>query len=167
MKTDSASPFDPYSQQTRLTIRRTPLNWAVACGIRLRPYQKEIARAVMDSVLNGRGLTFTVVLPRQSGKNEVQAHLLSWLLYRAGPRGGRMVSVSPTFHPQAIHSMERVRKYLDRSPGTSGRWSSSGFLYRYDQARLQFLSAAGNAKVVGVCPDNGGASPLRDDREGA
>ena len=28
--------------------------------IRLRPYQAEVARAVLDSVLNRRGLTFTV-----------------------------------------------------------------------------------------------------------
>ncbi len=145
--------LDPLAQQARI-LRRNPMNWALNCGIRLRPYQVEIARAVMDSIVQKRGRTFVVILPRQSGKNEVQAHLLGWLLYRAGLRGGRIVSVSPTFHPQAVHCMERVRKYLDLNPGTRDSWSSSaGFMFRYDQARLQFMSAAETSRVVGATAD--------------
>ncbi len=153
MKTEVVT-FPTYKQRMRTTIRRSPMHWALTCGIQLRPYQIKIASAVMDSVLHKRGLTFVIILPRQSGKNEVQAHLLAWLLFRAGPRGGRLVSVSPTFHPQAFQSMERVRRYLDASPGTRGEWSSgAGFLFRYDQARLQFMSAAGSSKVVGATAD--------------
>jgi hypothetical protein len=141
------------TEETR-RIRLTPMNWAISCGIHLRPYQVEIARAVMDSVIHKRGRTFVIILPRQSGKNEVQGHLLCWLLYRAGPRGGKIVSVSPTFHPQAFTCMERVRKYLDLSAGTRDHWTSSGgFTFRYDQARLQFLSAAGTSSVVGATAD--------------
>ena len=39
----------------------------------LRPYQNEAAEAILRSALNGRGLTFTVVMARQAGKNELSA----------------------------------------------------------------------------------------------
>ena len=69
-------------QYMRDTIRRSPVAWAHACNIHLRPYQVQIARAIKDSILHQRGLTFVVILPRQSGKNELQAHLFAWLLFR-------------------------------------------------------------------------------------
>jgi hypothetical protein len=37
----------------------------------LRPYQLEPARAVLDSVVNRRGLSFSVMMARQAGKNQV------------------------------------------------------------------------------------------------
>ena len=48
--------------------------------VNLRPYQVEIGRAVMDSVLNERGLTFTVEIARQGGKNELSAQMEVLLL---------------------------------------------------------------------------------------
>ena len=48
--------------------------------LKLRQYQVEVANAVVDSVVNQRGLTFVVIFPRQSGKNELQAQLESYLL---------------------------------------------------------------------------------------
>ncbi len=36
----------------------------------LRPYQLDVARAVARSVADRQGLTFTVMMPRQSGKNQ-------------------------------------------------------------------------------------------------
>ena len=41
----------------------------------LRPYQREIGAAIMDSVLGKKGLTFSVEIARQGGKNELSAHL--------------------------------------------------------------------------------------------
>ena len=41
----------------------------------LRPYQLEPARAIVDSVLRRKGLTFTVLMARQAGKNELSAQL--------------------------------------------------------------------------------------------
>ncbi len=102
----------PLAQLIRSTIRRSPVMWAAASGVTLRPYQARIANAVKDSVINHRGLTFVVILPRQSGKNELQAHLFSWLLFRYSRRGGSIVSVSPTFKPQTLNSMDRVRRSL-------------------------------------------------------
>ena len=40
---------------------------------KLRPYQKEIAKAVLGSVFGGKGLTFSVEIARQGGKNELSA----------------------------------------------------------------------------------------------
>lgn len=146
--------YSPLANRFRETIRLNPMNWAETSGVTLRPYQIEIANAIADSVLHSKGLTFVIVLPRQSGKNELQAHIFAWLMYRAGHKGGRIVTVSPTFKPQTINSMDRVRLSLDKCTGTRGQWkSSSGFIYRFERSRLQFFSADPSAKVVGATAD--------------
>jgi hypothetical protein len=138
----------------RETLRRSPVAWARACGITLRPYQVEIALAVKDSILHHRGLTFVVVLPRQSGKNELQAHLFAWLLFRYSRLGCQIVSVSPTFKPQTTTAMLRVSRSLDTCLGTRGRWQSSkGYIYRFNKSSLQFFSGESRAKVVGATAD--------------
>ena len=43
--------------------------------MKLRPYQQEVARAVVDSILNKKGIVFSVEIARQGGKNELSAHL--------------------------------------------------------------------------------------------
>lgn len=138
----------------RTTIRLSVTNWARACGIALRPYQREIARAVKDSVINRRGLTFVVILPRQSGKNELQAHLFAWLLFRYAQHGGNIVAVSPTFNPQTLNNMDRVRRSLDACVGSRGVWrSSQGRIYSLKNTRLLFYSGETSAKVVGATAD--------------
>ena len=58
-----------------------PLVFAQYAGqLRLRSYQQEVAAAVIDSVMRRQGLSFVVMFPRQSGKNELQAHLEAYLL---------------------------------------------------------------------------------------
>ena len=52
----------------------------IGSGLTLRAYQQEVARSVVESVVNGRGLSFAVMFPRQSGKNEIQAQLEAYLL---------------------------------------------------------------------------------------
>ncbi len=47
---------------------------------RLRPYQVEAGRAILDSVLRRRGLSFSVEVARQGGKNELSAQLEALLL---------------------------------------------------------------------------------------
>jgi len=142
------------SVRIRETIRRDPLGWAFTCGIHLRPYQRGIALAIKESILHHSGLTFVVVLPRQSGKNELQAHIFSWLLFRYAHLGGRIVSVSPTFKPQTTNNMERVRHSLDSCVGSRHRWQTSkGYMYKLGKACLQFFSGDTNAKVVGATAD--------------
>lgn len=57
----------------------------------LRNYQVEPLTAVVDSILNRRGLDFLIVMPRQSGKNELVAHLLVYLLNIFQRVGGQIV----------------------------------------------------------------------------
>ena len=66
---------------------------------RLRPYQREIAAAVLDSVFGKKGLTFSVEIARQGGKNELSAQLelLLLSLFMAEPKN--LVKCSPTFKP--------------------------------------------------------------------
>ena len=142
------------SSVMRSTIRRSPVAWAHACDIHLRPYQVQIARAIKESVIHNLSLTFVVILPRQSGKNELQAHLFSWLLFRYAARGGRIVSVSPTFKPQTQLCMERVRSSLNGCIGSRGLWKSSrGYAYQFGNAQLQFFSGEPRANVLGATAD--------------
>ncbi len=138
----------------RSTIRRGPISWACACGIDLRPYQRRIARAVKDSIVHHRGFTFVVILPRQSGKNELQAHLFAWLLFRYSRVGGCIVSVSPTFKPQTLNNMDRVKRSLAACPGSCDSWKTSkGFEYILGQASIKFFSGDPSARVVGATAD--------------
>lgn len=54
-------------------------------------YQVQAVTAVIDSVLNRRGLEFLLVFPRQSGKNEAVAQLLVYLLNLLQRAGGNIV----------------------------------------------------------------------------
>jgi len=147
--------FEPSSSQlVRSTIRRGPVAWAYACGIQLRPYQVQIAHAVKDSILHQLGLTIVAILPRQSGKNELQAHLFAWLMYRYAHIGGRIVSVSPTFKPQTQLCMDRVKTSLNACVGSRGLWKSSkGYSYQLGNAQLQFFSGEPRANVLGATAD--------------
>ncbi len=87
----------------------------------LRPYQLEIGRAIMDSVVHRRGLTFTVEIARQGGKNELSAQLEALLLTMSMARGGNLIKAAPTFLPQALISMSRLKERLDDA-GYSGFW---------------------------------------------
>ncbi len=118
------------------------------------PTRRRSPCAIKNSIVHNKGLTFVVILPRQSGKNEVQRHLFAWLLYPGRRAGGTIVSVSPTFKPQTINAMERVRLTLDNNIATRGRGnpppaSSSAFTW----PRLQFFSGEPRASVVGATAD--------------
>ena len=115
----------------------------------LRSYQLAPARAIVDSVLQGRGLTFAVMMARQAGKNETAAQVEAFLLHRYCKRGGFIVKASPTFKPQTINSMLRLRSVWAGGslPALS---SESGYMLRLDRARVAFFSAAPGANVVGA-----------------
>jgi len=133
---------------------RSPVSWAHACHIQLRPYQVQIAHAVKDSIIHNLSLTFVVILPRQSGKNELQAHIFAWAMYRYAHAGGRIVSVSPTFKPQTQLCMDRVKASLNACVGSRGLWKSSkGYSYQLGNAQLQFFSGEPRANVLGATAD--------------
>src|SRR3972149_5289425 len=120
-------------------------------AIRLRKYQTEVARAIVDSVIFERGLTFVVIFPRQSGKNELQAQIETYLLTVLSQLDTEMVKASPTWKPQTINAMRRLERVLARNLITRNRWvKESGYIYRFDSARIFFLSGGGTANVVGA-----------------
>jgi len=115
----------------------------------LRPYQREVALAILDSVFGKKGLTFSVEIARQGGKNELSAQLelLLMTLHMTQPKN--LIKCSPTFKPQAIISMMRLKDRLNDA-GFSGIWQSElGYIIRLVNARQLFLSADETANVVG------------------
>ncbi len=109
-----------------------------------------VAQAVARSILAGEGRTFTVMMARQMGKNELSAHLEAWLLHRFAGRGGTIVKAAPTFRPQIITSMMRLEGLL-RAAHFRGRWKREhGFTIRVGDARIAFYSAEPQANVMGA-----------------
>ena len=122
-----------------------------AIGIPLRPYQQEVADAILKSILGHIGLSFVVIFPRQSGKNETQAHIQAYLLCLLSTQEIEIVSVSPTYIPQARNAIRRLQRCLDRNPFTSARWKSQdGFIIRLDKACVHFFSGSSVAQTVGA-----------------
>jgi hypothetical protein len=115
----------------------------------LRPYQREVALAVLDSVFGGKGLTFSVEIARQGGKNELSAQLELLLLAMHMAQPKNLVKCSPTFKPQTVISMMRLKDRLNDA-GFAGIWASElGYIVRLGNARALFLSADESANVVG------------------
>jgi hypothetical protein len=124
------------------------MNEATAIN-QLRPYQKEVATAVLDSVFGKRGLTFSVEIARQGGKNELSAQIevLLLTLFIAEPKN--LIKCSPTFKPQTVISMMRLKDRLNDA-GFAGIWEPElGYIIRLGSARAIFLSAEESANVVG------------------
>jgi len=117
--------------------------------MQLRSYQQEVARAVLASIEGNLGLTFTVEIARQGGKNELSAHLEVLLLTMFISRGGSGIKCSPTFKPQTLISMGRLKERLDEY-GYGGIWTTeAGYIVRLGNARWVFLSAEETSSVVG------------------
>ncbi|MCX8125988.1 MAG: hypothetical protein N3E40_02425 [Dehalococcoidia bacterium] len=121
--------------------------------MKLRPYQLEVMRAVAESIMGRRGLTITVEIARQGGKNELSAHLEVLMLTAHMVRGGSAVKCSPTFKPQTVVSISRLKQRLDDF-GFAGIWQpEQGYIIRLGNARQVFLSAEESASVVGHTAD--------------
>ena len=121
--------------------------------MKLRPYQAEVARAVVESIQGNLGLTFSVEIARQGGKNELSAHLEVLLLTMFMAAGGRAIKCSPTFKPQTIISMNRLKERLN-DLGFAGLWlTEAGYMVRLGNAYQIFLSADESSSVVGHTAD--------------
>ncbi len=119
----------------------------------LRPYQQEVAKAVVESILGKKGLTLSVEIARQGGKNELSAHLEVLLLTMFMAKGGNAVKCSPTFKPQTVISMMRLKERLDEF-GFAGIYRPElGYILRLGNAAIVFLSADEQASVVGHTAD--------------
>src|SRR4030066_1334071 len=119
----------------------------------LRPYQAEASRAIIESIQGNLGLTFSIEIARQGGKNELSVHLEVLLLTMFMAAGGSAIKCSPTFKPQTIISMSRLKERLDDF-GFGGIWfTEAGYMLRLGNARQIFLSADGASSVVGHTAD--------------
>lgn len=116
----------------------------------LRAYQLEPARAILDSILHNKGLTFAVMMSRQAGKNELSGQLEAYLLNLYRRKGGAIVKGSPTFKPQTINSILRLTDRLT-NPWNAGQWRRrEGYIVELEAARAFFFSTDPKANVVGA-----------------
>lgn len=119
--------------------------------ITLRSYQREVIRAIVHSVFQQSGRSFVVMFPRQSGKNELQAHLEAYLLVCLSQIGGDLIKVSPTWKPQSLNAMHRLETVLKNGLITRTLWQkNSGYIYSIHRARISFLSGEPQAQIVGA-----------------
>jgi len=117
----------------------------------LRGYQLEPARAIVDSVINRKGLTFAVVMSRQAGKNELSGQLEAYLMNLFQQvRGSSIVKASPTYKPQTINSKMRLRDCLDNPWNSEFLRGDEGYIVRLGRCRCFFFSAHPSANVVGA-----------------
>ncbi|MFC1969433.1 hypothetical protein ACFLVF_02965 [Chloroflexota bacterium] len=136
-----------------MSLEMSPCHWESASERpsinRLRPYQREAALAILDSVFYGKGLTFSVEVARQGGKNELSAQLELLLLTLNMARPHNLIKCAPTFKPQTLISMMRLKDRLNDA-GFGDIWvSEQGYIIRLGKARTIFLSADKSANVVG------------------
>jgi hypothetical protein len=124
----------------------------------LYPYQMEIVRAVLDSVFGHKGLTFSVLLARQMGKNEISALIEAYILTHE--KEGTIVKAAPTYKPQIVNSRLRLLSMLERPQFYKRVWRAEGYIIGYGPStdvtrrrhgpRVMFLSAGPAASIVGA-----------------
>jgi hypothetical protein len=124
-------------------------------GIRLRPYQLQAAKAIIKSVFDRDGESFVIIFARQSGKDELLADLILFLLARLAFKSVSIVCAQPTFRPQTVNAMERLYARAHQRPffvdaGFSKRY---GYIYRFMSSRVMYFSAGPSASVVGPTAD--------------
>jgi hypothetical protein len=124
----------------------------------LYPYQIEAGDAILESVFSNAGRTYTIMMSRQSGKNQLSAVLEAYLLVCM--KEGTIVKAAPTFSPQVITSRLRLLSMLD-NPLTCDRvWRSFGYIVgvattpelrdAHAGPRIMFFSAGPEARIVGA-----------------
>lgn len=120
-------------------------------GRPLRAYQLEVARAILDSVIGRKGLEIAVVFSRQSGKNEVAAHLEAYLLnlYRQHS-GACIVKTAPTHKPQLINSKRRLAWALNNVWNRKHWKKEEGYIYTLGRASIVFLSGKPGTDITGA-----------------
>lgn len=118
----------------------------------LRAYQARVLRGLVRAIASGPAAPLTVMMPRQSGKNEIAAALVAYLLRTHALAGGTVVVCAPTLDPQARISAERLRAALaatDALVPPAGRSRSRGDAVTVGRARAVLLSANPQASVAG------------------
>ncbi len=118
----------------------------------LRPYQAEIARAILGRVAARSGGSLSIEVARQGGKNETSAQVELLTLTAHSGAGGALVKCAPTLQPQALISLDRLESRA-RGAGLGRSVRRSGTTVRCGRAVAHFLSAERGANVVGHTAD--------------
>jgi hypothetical protein len=106
---------------------------------------------VAASVVRQQGKIFTIMMARQMGKNETSAQLEAYLLRLYSGRGGQLVKAAPSFKPQIVNSILRLKDVLGSHPLTRDQWRPSyGYMLTLGRAGISFLSADPKANIVGA-----------------
>jgi hypothetical protein len=120
-------------------------------NLQLRAYQQGVCTRIIESVLSSQGLSFVVIFPRQSGKNELQAQIEAFLLSLYRNDESDIIKVSPTWAMQARNSVHRLKRVLNRNLTTRGYWKAeANHILRVGLARITFLSGKPASSVVGA-----------------
>ncbi len=119
-------------------------------GRPLRPYQREPLDAILGSVRQRQGRTFTVMFARQMGKNELSAHLECFLLNLYQQRGATIVKTAPTYQPQTVNSKLRLLATLDNALNEGQWWVRDGYRVGLGKAACLFVSGHEESRVVGL-----------------
>jgi hypothetical protein len=119
-------------------------------GLPLREYQSIPVDAVVDSVINKRGLEFLWVFPRQSGKDEAVAQMCAFLLSLLNRVEGHMVHVYPTGSQLSV-GVDRLENRLDNCLVGHQWWSKSKPTRRgLGLAQVAFFSGHPQARAEGA-----------------
>ena len=100
-------------------------------------------------MLRGRGLSFSVEMARQGGKNELSAQLEAHLLTLHADHDLDGVKCAPTFAPQSRISLRRLWSRLAEAGLGEAAAIEAGHVVRLGRARMLFMSAEPEANVVG------------------
>src|SRR3990167_7060853 len=97
------------------------------------------------------GNTFTVLMSRQAGKNELSAWIEKVLLVaNMANRAAVGVKTAPTLTPQLRNSIRRLRAHLDAAGFRNAYALEEGHLLTLGAAAWNFLSASPGASVLGA-----------------
>ncbi len=115
----------------------------------LRSYQRPVLVDIHRGMVRDLGGTYTVMFPRQAGKNEIAGLLVAGLLVAHSRAGGTIVVSAPTFAPQALISLQRAMDIFGRMANVAGQFRTERNSIRYGRARATYLGANPEANVAG------------------
>ncbi len=117
----------------------------------LRPYQAEVARALLRLVFGGTGGSISVEIARQGGKNELSAQVELLTLLTHASTGGTAIKCAPTYAQAAISRARLRRRALDA--GLASMVHREDGALQSGRAAVRMLSAEPGANVVGHTAD--------------
>ncbi len=117
-------------------------------GMKLHPYQLTPLHAITRTVIQHQGREFLLIFPRQSGKNELAAHLLVYLLNIYQRKGGNIIYAA--IGDGLGRGLDRLEERLENSWNT-GSWKKDTrpTRRRLGKASVVFISSHPQAHARG------------------